>query len=169
MYLDEANHVGIDDQPYYYGGMLNVFKMRSNLARMNLRGGASLDGGKATYEGVRAAARKGGGTISIYYHPNEWVHTEFWDGVNFRRGANPPRAEWKLPGTRPTAETEEAFRDFEQYVQFIKAQPGVRLVTATELMALYADKAMTRSFTGGGLLRFARAAQKEIMFQRLEG
>src|SRR5919201_3167339 len=40
MYLDEADHVGIDDQPFYYGGMLNVFKMRSNLARMNLTGGA---------------------------------------------------------------------------------------------------------------------------------
>ena len=107
MYLDEADHVGIDDQPFYYGGMLNVFKMRSNLARMDLSGGASLDEGKAAftkaYERLRA---KGGGTISIYYHPNEWVHTEFWDAVNFRRGANPPRAEWKQPGTRPAAETE---------------------------------------------------------------
>ena len=36
MYLDEADHVGIDDQPFFYGGMLNVFKMRSNLARMDL-------------------------------------------------------------------------------------------------------------------------------------
>ena len=35
MYLDEADHVGIDDQPFYYGGMLNVFKMRSNLARFS--------------------------------------------------------------------------------------------------------------------------------------
>ncbi len=99
MYLDEADHVGIDDQPFYYGGMLNVFKMRSNLARMELRGGASLAEGKArftkSYEALRA---KGGGTISIYYHPNEWVHTEFWDGVNFSKGANPPRDEWKRAG-----------------------------------------------------------------------
>ena len=36
MYLDESDHVGIDDQPFYYGGMLNVFKMRSTLARMAL-------------------------------------------------------------------------------------------------------------------------------------
>src|SRR5262249_1896598 len=65
MYLDEADHVGVDDQPFYYGGMLNVFKMRSNLARMDLRGGASLDRGKAkfsqAYERLRS---KGGGTIS---------------------------------------------------------------------------------------------------------
>jgi hypothetical protein len=66
LYLDEADHVGIDDQPFYYGGMLNVFKMRSNLARMNLSGGGSLVEGKArftkAYDGLRA--RRGGCTPS---------------------------------------------------------------------------------------------------------
>ena len=170
MYLDEADHVGIDDQPFYYGGMLNVFRMRSNLARMDLSGGASLANGKAAFTKTAGQLRsKGGGTISIYYHPNEWVQTEFWDGVNFSRGANPPRAEWKLPGTRPAAETEQAFRDFEQYVLFIKDQPGVRFVTATELKALYADQAMTRSFRQEDLVRLARAVQKDITFQKLDG
>ena len=116
MYLDEADHVGIDDQPFYYGGMLNVFKMRSNVARMELNGGDSLAKGKTrftqAYERLRS---RGGGTISIYYHPNEWVQTEFWDAVNFSRGANPPRSAWKAPGTRPAGETEQAFRDFEAY------------------------------------------------------
>ncbi len=170
MYLDESDHVGIDDQPFYYGGMLNVFKMRSNLARMDLSGGASLASGKSTFtKAYEQLRRKGGGTISIYYHPNEWVHTEFWDGVNFRRGANPARAEWTMPGTRPAAETEQAFHDFDQYIRFIKAQPGVRFVTATELMTIYGDKAMTRSFRKEDLLRFARSVQKDITFQRLDG
>ena len=170
MYLDESDHVGIDDQPFYYGGMLNVFKMRSNLARMDLSGGASLANGMARFTKACDQLRKsGGGTISIYYHPNEWVHTEFWDGVNFRRGANPARAEWKLPGTRPAAETEQAFHDFDQYIRFIKTQPGVRFVTATELMTIYADHAMTRSFRQDDLLRFARSVQTEITFQRLDG
>jgi hypothetical protein len=167
MYLDESDHVGIDDQPFYYGGMLNVFKMRSNLARMDLSGGASLANGKATFTNAYERLRsQGGGTISIYYHPNEWVQTEFWDGVNFSHGANPPRAEWKAPGTRPAAETEQAFRDFDQYVRFMKAQPGVRFVTATDLMKIYADSAMTRSFTQQDLLALARAVQSEITFQR---
>ena len=170
MYLDEADHVGIDDQPFFYGGMLNVFKMRSNLARMDLRGGTSLAEGKArftkSYDALRA---KGGGTISIYYHPNEWVHTQFWDAVNFSRGANPPREEWKLPGTRPAAETEQAFQDFEQYVRFMKALPGVRFVTATELMKIYDDKALTRNFRRDDILGLARAVQKEITFQRFDG
>ena len=170
MYLDEADHVGIDDQPFYYGGMLNVFKMRSNLARMDLSGGASLANGKSTfmksYDRLRA---KGGGTVSIYYHPNEWVHTEFWDGVNFRRGANPPRDEWKQPGVRPTRETEQAFRDFEEYVRFIKELPGVRFVTATELMKIYRDSSTTREFGPQELVPLARTAAREITFQRFDG
>lgn len=170
MYLDEADHVGIDDQPFYYGGMLNVFKMRSNLARMNLSGGSSLAEGKARFTKAYDALRsKGGGTISIYYHPNEWVHAEFWDAVNFRRGANPPREQWKVPGTRPAAETEQAFSDFEQYVRFMKDLPGVRLVTATELLTIYGDTSLTRTFGREELLQFARFVDNEITFQRLDG
>ena len=170
MYLDEADHVGIDDQPFYYGGMLNVFKMRSNLARMELSGGASLAAGKETFTNAYERLRRnGGGTISIYYHPSEWVHAEFWDGVNFARGANPDRAEWKLPRTRPAAETERAFQDFEEYITFIKGLPGARFVTATELMTIYRDTAATRTFRQEDLLRLARAVQQEITFQRFEG
>ena len=165
VYLDEADHVGIDDQPFYYGGMLNIFRMRSTLVRMALSGGASLAQGQAAFSKVHAAlAARGGGTISIYYHPNEWVQTEFWDGVNFRRGANPPAAEWKPPGVRPAAETEQAFADFEQFVRFIKAQEGVRFVTATELTSLYADRAMARTFGSNDVLELAHAVEKEISF-----
>ena len=59
--------------------------------------------------------QQGGGTISIYYHPCEFVHREFWDGVNFSRGANPPRSEWKLPPVQTAEEIERNYRDFEQY------------------------------------------------------
>ncbi len=170
MYLDEADHVGIDDRPFYYGGMLNVFRMRSNRTRMDLDGGGSLEAGRAAFTKIRERLRgEGGGTISIYYHPNEWVQTEFWDGVNFKAGANPPREAWKQPGIRPAAETEKAFADFEQYVRFMKAQPGVRFVTATELKAIYRDTAMTRSFGRDDLLTLARNVRTEIGFQRFEG
>lgn len=168
MYLDEGSHVGLDDQPFYYAGMLNVFKMRSTVARMELKGGDSLAQGKAKFQAAYDKLRaQGGGTISIYYHPCEWVHTEFWDGVNFSRGANPPRSQWKQPGVRPTAETEQAFADFEQYVRFVGAQPGVRFVTANDLMRLYADRALQHGFTRNDLLTLARALRQEITFQKL--
>lgn len=167
MYLDEGSHVGLDDQPFYYAGMLNVFKMRSTVARMELQGGASLAEGKAKFQAAYNKLRaQGGGTISIYYHPCEWVHTEFWDGVNFSRGANPSRGEWKLPGVRPTVETEQAFADFEQYVRFVDAQPGVRFVTANDLMRIYPDRALQHNFNRNDLLTLARAVRQEITFQK---
>jgi hypothetical protein len=170
MYLDESDHVGVDDQPFYYGGMLNVFKMRSNLVRMNLTGGSSVADGKSAFTKAYERLRDtGGGTISIYYHPNEWVQTEFWDAVNFSRGANPPRATWRQPGTRPAAETERAFHDFEEFIRFIPTQAGARFVTATELLTIYADSAMTRRFRQEELLGLARAVQKEITFQEFDG
>ena len=143
MYLDEADHVG---------HRRSAVLLRRHAERVQDAIEARAHGAaaaapastkarrvhEAAYERLRA---KGGGTISIYYHPSEWVHTEFWDGVNFSRGANPAaRASGRQPGTRPAAETEQAFADFEQYMRFIKAQPGVRFVTATELMRLYADR-----------------------------
>ena len=168
MYLDEANHVGLNDQPFYYCGMLNVFKMRSTVARMDLGGEGNLARGeekfRKAYDWVRA---QGGGTISIYYHPCEFIHREFWDGVNFARGKNPPRSEWRLPGMKPAAEIEKAFGDFEQYVTFIKAQPGVRFVTASELVDLYADRSLSRDFSPAELRSLARSVSQEIAFQQL--
>lgn len=149
--------------------MLNVFRMRSTLARMELRGGSSLEDGRKAF--VAAADRvraKGGGTVSIYYHPCEWVHETFWDAVNFSGGANPPRPEWKKPGVRPKAETERAFADFERFIAFVKAQPGVRFVSASELVGLYTDRALTHVFTRGDLLSIARAVQAEQTFLRRE-
>jgi hypothetical protein len=167
VYLDEANHVGIDNQPFYYAGMLNIFKMRSNVVRMELFGENNLEIGKAkflaAYEKLKA---KGGGTISIYYHPCEWVHQEFWDGVNFSRGANPAKKDWKLPKMRSREETEKAFQDFEEYVKFIKGQDGVRYVTANELAEKYEDRSMNIVFNETDLGWLSQFVQKEITFHQ---
>ena len=170
MYLDEADHVGIDDQPFYYDGMLNVFKMRSMLARMELTGTGLAEGKAAFTKAYEALRARGGGTISVYYHPNEWVQTEFWDAVNFSGGANPPRSQWKPPGTRPPAETEAAFRDFAAYLEFMKAQPGVRFVTASELMRIYQDAALSRERSPATIsLRWRGGVGGEITFQKRDG
>lgn len=168
VYLDEANHVGIGDQPFYYCGMLNVFKMRSTLARMELSGEGSLsqanDKFREVYDRLRA---QGGGTISIYYHPAEFVHREFWDAVNFARGRNPPPNQWRLPPTKSEAEIAKGYRDFEAYITFIKSMPGVSFVTASELTKYYTDVGATKEFSPSELLTMARSVQREISFQQI--
>ena len=140
-YVDEGTHVGIGDQPFWFDGVLTVFNMGRNATRMEFHEAGGLEQGqadfKAAYDRLRTA---GGGLISIYYHPAEWVHREFWDAVNFSRGANPPREDWKAPGQRSAAETEAAFARFAAYVDFQRALPGVRHVTAADLPGIYHDR-----------------------------
>lgn len=170
MYLDEASHVGINDQPFYYGGMLNVFKMRSTVVRMDLGKADNLaEAQKEFQQAAETLRQRGGGTISIYYHPCEFIHREFWDGVNFRHGANPPRSEWKLPPTQSAEQIERNFRDFEQYIQFIQKQPGVSFAHCADLMKLYEDRALNFNFTQKEVGALARSVQKEISFQQMNG
>jgi hypothetical protein len=141
VYLDEGNNVGFEERPFWYAGVLNVYAMGRNQTRMELHEPGGLEKGcadfKAAYDRLR---REGGGLISIYYHPAEWVHREFWDAVNFKRGANPPREEWKPPSQRPAAETEAAFQRFEKYLDYQLSLPGVKHVSASGLPAIYRNQ-----------------------------
>ncbi|HEY2943968.1 MAG TPA: hypothetical protein VGN09_16160 [Vicinamibacteria bacterium] len=141
VYLDEGSQVGLDEKPFWYVGVLNVFDMGRNQTRMELHEPGGLEKGCAEFKSACDRLRgEGGGLISIYYHPAEWVHREFWDAVNFRRGANPPREEWKEPPQRPAAETEAAYERFGAYLDFQRSLPGVRHVTASELATIYHNR-----------------------------
>jgi hypothetical protein len=140
-YVDEGTHVGLGGKPFWYAGALNVYHMSSNYTRMELHDPAQVEPAKRKFTAIAERLRTGGGLISIFYHPCEWVHREFWDSVNFRRGANPPREDWKPPPQRPPEETEAAFKRFAEYIDHIKSTPGVRFVTASELPSLYPDQA----------------------------
>jgi hypothetical protein len=137
VYLDEGEHVGIGEQPFWFGGMLNVFNMGQYQLRASLNDESALP---ETLKGFDHATdqleAKGGGVISIYYHPTEFVTTAFWD-LNFAKGANPERSEWKKPPRRTTEQSERCYRILTRYVEHAKSRPGVRFVTARELPLLY--------------------------------
>ncbi len=140
-YVDEGDHVGLHEQPFWYAGALTVYHMGQNCTRMELHDPTALEPAKAKVSAVAERLRAGGGgLISIYYHPCEWVHRQFWDGVNFSRGANPPREQWQLPPQRSAAETDSAFLRFGQYIDHIRSLPGVRFVTASDLPLIYPDQ-----------------------------
>jgi hypothetical protein len=139
-YVDEGGHVGLDAGPFWYAGVLTVFGMGRNLTRMPLHDPRGFDVARADFRELYERLRAGrGGLVSIYYHPAEWVHREFWDAVNFSRGSNPPREDWKQPPQRTAAETDAAFRSFDAYIDFLRSLPGVRFVTASDLPALFPD------------------------------
>jgi hypothetical protein len=177
-YVDSGNHIGLAGElkgrPFWYENALVVYNMKPNETRMDLHDPSKTD---AAFKDVDAIADRlrsgGGGLISIFYHPCEWVHKEFWDGVNFRGGRNPPREQWQPPPQRPPEETEAAFERFGRYIDHIRALPNVHWVTAADLPALYPDRTRTRGASEADLQELATRLTADgsagLDFQQVNG
>ncbi len=166
VYLDAGSHVNLDNRPCWYCGVLNLYKLEHTL-RADLTDLGKLKDAEDRF----AAARKkilseGGGLVSIFYHPCEFVHKEFWDGVNFSKGANPPREQWKEPRMKTEEEQRIAWEVFERYVKFIKSFPEVRFITATEAAKIYRDRAQDRVFSPKEITAIADDVNAKVTFQR---
>ena len=166
VYLDEGQQVGVDEQPFWYGGLLHVFHMGRNNFRAQLNVGAQdPEANRKFDEAAQRLAAGSGGLISIYYHPTEFATTEFWDAANFARGANPPRDAWVKPKQRTAAESERCYGVLRQFVDHMKQQAGVRFVTVKNLAAIY------ESPTPHAVDRKAVAARlsRQIVFDEVQG
>jgi hypothetical protein len=156
-YVDSGSHVGLDGRPFWYAGALVVYHMSPNETRMDLFEADGLAKGEKQFGAIAdRLMNEGGGLISIFYHPCEWVHEEFWDGVNFRRGANPPREEWKPPRQRSAEQTDAAFERFGKYIDFMRARPEIRFVTARDLPDVYPDALRSQGATAAEAMTLAK-------------
>ena len=156
-YLDSGSQIGLGGTPFWYCGALNVYDMRGHETRMDLFNDAEpLQGDRRFDELATRLTKEGGGLISIYYHPCEFVQEEFWDKVNFARGENPPREEWKPEPQKPAAETEKAFERFGQYLDHLAANPGVVFITASQLPRYYPDHLREDGASPDQVLELAR-------------
>jgi hypothetical protein len=166
VYLDAGSHVVLEGRPCYYAGVFNLYNL-SHTIRADLNKPELLE--KATARFAQARKKllaEGGGVVSTVYHPCEWVHKQFWDGVNFAKGANPPRAEWKRPPQKLAEETKLSYRIFADYIAFMKRFDDVEFITASEAARLYADRARQRRFGLAELKKIATAVGDDIGFQK---
>ncbi|MBO5746535.1 MAG: polysaccharide deacetylase family protein, partial [Clostridia bacterium] len=69
-------------------------------------------------------------------HPQEFIHTAFWDGINLR-GKNRPKEEWEPSPERTKDETDGLFKKFELLVQAIKNDSRFKIVTYSECAEIY--------------------------------
>jgi hypothetical protein len=160
VYLDEGSQIGLDEQPFWFGGMLHVFGMGRYLIRPSLEDESRLAETLARFDAAAAELdARGGGVISTYYHPTEFVTTEFWDAVNFSKGANPERSEWKHPRRRTAEASERCYRILTRYVEHAKARDGVRFVTARDLPSLYQSALLA----GTGAIKAHLAARQTFL------
>jgi hypothetical protein len=169
VYLDAGNHVNLDEKPCYYCNTLNLYKLAHTL-RADLNQPSELPRAEEQFAQARKKLlAEGGGIVSIFYHPCEFVHKKFWDGVNFSRGENPPPEQWKQPPAKSPEETRSAYRVFEDYIRFIKRFPDVRFITASEAARLYRDRAREHHFTTEELKAIAGSVGDEVTFQNYKG
>ncbi len=170
-YVDDGSHVGLNDQPFWYENAVVVYSMGPNVTRVDLHKPEELEPGKQKVSRIAENLRnKGGGLISIYYHPCESVYQEFWDGVNFKRGANPPREQWRSPGQVSPEKTEAAFKQFTAWIDHIRTIPGIKFVTASELPVIYADPLREKGVAEKELTEVAEQlsqSSKELSFIRV--
>ncbi|HEY6290809.1 MAG TPA: hypothetical protein VI455_04500 [Terriglobia bacterium] len=166
VYLDDARQVGLDGRPFWYGGLLNIFNIK---AGANLRPNddwSNLDQAKANFQATYTQlSQSGGGVVSLYFHPCEFIHREFWDAVNFAAGLNPPRDQWKLPPMKSPPEVERDFSYLEGLIAYMKSFPGVRFITASEALEVLPDAAQVHAFSSAEIGAIADAVSPEVSFQ----
>jgi hypothetical protein len=165
VYLDEGAHVGLNNQPAWYGGLLYIFNMGQYQVRPDLdHEEANVDIFRRFDNAARELASGEGGVISTYFHPTEFVTKEFWDAANFSRGAVRERADWVRPRRRTSQDSERCYGVLRKYVEHAKQLPGVRFVTAQDLLQLYSPVAAPAPDAAA----IARHLAKKITFLRSE-
>jgi hypothetical protein len=167
VYLDEGKQVGLKGRPFWYGGLLNIFNTQEGEQLRADESWSNLDAAKAKFQDFyfRMTSRKEGGVISLPFHPCEFVHKEFWDGVNFREGANPPPEAWQLPLLKTPEESERAFKYLEDLVVFMKSFPRVDFITASQAAQMFRDQAQKHVFSKQEIIGIAGQVDSEVSFQ----
>jgi hypothetical protein len=132
VYMDEGSQVGLDHQPFWFMGILHVFRLGPYSVRANLDDEGQLEETKRLFRArVAELKRRGGGVLQTYYHPTEFVATEFWDAVNFPRGRYTPPGDYRSPRLRSRESSERAYRIFLDFVRHAKST-GVRIATGRD-------------------------------------
>lgn len=163
LYLDEAEHVGLNGQPFYYGGLLNIFHTKEGPQLRPNDEWANLEESKTKFRKFYEQMSSGG-LISLYFHPCEFIHSQFWD-MNFARGANPPREQWQTYPLRPSDSRASAFSYFEQLILYIKSFPRVQFITGPQATRLYVDRAHEHTFGASEIAEIASHVGSEVNFQ----
>jgi len=147
IYLDSGRHVSLKGEPCRINGVLNLYSLEHTF-RADLKKPEGAEEAQKRFSQARdKILAQGGGLISIVYHPCEFVHQTFWDGVNFPKGASPDRSEWKLPARKKPEEEALAWKNFEDFILMISRHPEVKFITANQAREWYADQAREKSWT----------------------
>lgn len=141
VYLDETGILNLNDQPYWYCGILNLNGANRNFivfdfTFQNPNGIKEL---KRKFKTIHARLSKNGGAVSLLFHLHTAINMKFWDEVNFANGKNMERVEYEEPPRQPEEVTQRAWKNFEELIQYISSFEDVEFITASDAAQLYRD------------------------------
>ncbi len=162
VYLDSIDIIDVNKSPFWYAGVLTLCSLEHEM-RVELRESKDLDSAKSRFSAARKKILEGTGpgVVSIFYHPCEFVHAEFWDGTNFSKGANPAPEEWENPPLKSQEAIETGFNNFESFISYIKSFSEVEFVTASQALEIFPDQAVMTDFSRADLDSMAARVNKE--------
>lgn len=171
VYLGEGRQIGLDGKAFWYDGMLNLYGIREGEELRPNAEWSNLSDAKADFQDLylRLSAQPRGGVVSLRFQPYEFVETQSWDQVNFARGAQPSRDDWKLPPLKSPEDSEKAFQYFENLVAYMKSFPRAEFITASQSLELLSDRAQRHVYSQEQLAGLATQVSAEVNFQKGPG
>jgi hypothetical protein len=125
-YLDVHDIVGINGQPFWYGGVMCYTKLNNltHLVKDGTKGAMIADFENMNLDCTDTVF------LSIYDHPHELKTTMFWDEVNFAKGKNPP---YLTPSPLRTDEERDGLiEQYREFIDYTSAKDDTEYVTALE-------------------------------------
>ena len=171
VYLDETSILNVDNQPYWFCGVLNL-----NGANRNF---ICLDYTFEQEDGLEVLTRKfkeihtrlekkGGGAVSILFHLHTAINRKFWDEVNFGDGKNRAKEDYVRPPAQPAEITQRTWSNLEELVKYISSFENVKFITATDAARIYQPQ-HPLSLNRAQLIDVAKHFQKSSSFMTLNG
>lgn len=141
VYLDETSILNLNDQPYWYCGVLNLNGANRNFISFDFKfqKSTTINEVKRKFKTIYERLHKKGGAVSILFHLHTAINKKFWDEVNFANGKNRPREEYEEPPRQPPEVTKRAWKDFEELIRYISSFEDVQFITASDAVRIYHD------------------------------
>jgi len=159
-YVSGFGYVGLDAQPFYYGGIPNMSHLygigesREPSNYMSLGFELGTDGALGKYKQQFDAIYErlsDGATISIANHPVQFAIERWWN-----------------TDLKPREQRERGYEQFDALIKYIGEHPQAEFITAEDLPRIYPDRAAGRVFSAQELRELAAAVGTDVYFQRLD-
>lgn len=160
-YLDAHSILGINGQPFWYGGVL-CYTDLVNLIRLQHQDGG-LEQYLKDFRAIDTTCQESV-FISTYDHPTEFSSTVFWDEVNFLGGRNPQLltpAPLRAPG-----EQSKYIGMMKTFIEETSKEADVEYLTALEGTGLEIRR--KRPITAQDVKAIASEMQNQISFAKVD-